>query len=167
MAGIDSPNTTPVPPSTTTLRVTFAYRDRDVRLVASRRVAMIAPPTVTPAPAQGQSGYWFELRGAAGELLFHRVLNAPIRVDVEVFSDDANQTMKRVPLSAPQGQFEVLVPDLPDATTFHFFGTPSGAVSESAPSRELFRADFDALRKLQADAPAPDPGTTSPGSDRK
>jgi len=165
MTGKDFPTAAAVPTAATTLRVTFAYRDRDVRLVASRRVAMIAPPPVTPAPAQGQSGYWFELRGAAGELVFHRVLNAPIRVDVEVFSDDAGQTMKRVPVPAPQGQFEVLVPDLPDARTFHFFGTPSGAASESAPSRELFHIDVDELRKPRGDAPTPDPGAR--GSDRK
>ena len=163
----DPPTTAPVPPPAATLRLTFAYRDRDVRLAASRRVAMIAPPSVTPAPAQGQSGYWCELRSAAGELLFHRAFSSPVRVDVEVFSDDGRQTMTRMPVAAPQGQFEVLVPDLPDAKTFLFFGTPSGSASESAPSRELFRADVSDLRKMHDAAPAPDSGTAPRGSDPK
>ena len=59
------------------------------------------------------------------------------------------------------------MPDLPAARTFVFFGTPAGAASEAAPSRELFRADVGELRKADGDAPAPDPGTAEPGSDRK
>lgn len=167
MTATDPPTTIPAPPPAATLRLTFAYRGRDVRLVASRRVAMIAPPSVAPAPAQGHSGYWCELRDAAGNLLFHRALSSPVRVDVEVFSDDGGPSMRRVPVPAPQGQFEVLVPDLPMARTFIFFGTPAGAASESAPSRELVRADVGDLRKAQGDAPAPDPGAAQPGSDRK
>ncbi len=167
MTANDSPTATPVPRPPDTLRLTFAYRDRDVRLLASRRVAMIAPPPVTPAPVRGQSGHWCELRSATGELLFHRGLSSVIRGDVEVFSDDVGQTMTRLPVPAPEGLFEVLVPDIADARTFLLFGTPSGATSESAPSRELFRAEMDNLRKPRGDAPAPGPGTTPGGSGRK
>ena len=160
------PTTAPALPPAATLRLTFAYRGREVRLVASRRVAMIAPPAVTPAPAPGQSGHWCELRGATGDLLFHRALSSPMPVDVEVFADDAAQSMRRVPVPAPQGQFEILVPDLPAARTFLFFGTPPGAASEAAPSDELFRADMDDLRKARGGATAPDPGATPRGSER-
>ena len=128
---------------------------------------MIAPPPVTPAPVQGQSGYWCELRDATGDLLFHRAFSSPVRTDVEVFADDAAQSMRRVPVPAPQGQFDVLVPDLPEARTFLLFGTPAGAATEAAPSRELFRADVDDLRKARGDTAAPDPGTTPPRSERK
>ena len=108
------PPPAPMPTPAATLRLTFAYRGRDIRLVASRRVAMIAPPGVTPVPARGQSGYWCELRAGTGDLLFHRVLSSPVRTDVEVFSDDARQSMTRLPVAAPEGQFDVLVPDLPE-----------------------------------------------------
>ena len=102
------------------------------------------------------------MRDAAGELLYHRALSNPIRADVEVFSDDPRQTMTRIPIAAPEGQFEVLVPDLPDAQTFLFFGTPDAA-PESAPSRELFRADVDELRKPRGGASTPDPGSAPRG----
>jgi hypothetical protein len=124
---------------------------------------MIAPPSVTAAPRSGQSGYWVELRDAAGDLLYHRALSNPIRADVEVYSDDPRQTLTRIPMAAPEGQFEVLLPDLPDAHTFLFFGTPDGA-SESAPSRELFRADVDELRKSRGGTSTPGPGSTPRGS---
>ena len=61
----------------------------------------------------------------------------------------------------------MLVPDLPDARTFLFFGTPAGAASESAPSRALFRADVNELRKPRDDAPAPAPGIAPRGGDRQ
>ena len=147
-------------PPAVTLRVTFAYRGRDIVLVASRRVAMIAPPSVTAAPMPGQSGYWVELRSAAGDLLYHRALSNPIRTDIEAFSDDPRQTLTRIPVAAPEGQFEVQVPDLPDAQTFLFFGTPDGAPSESAPSRELFRVDVDELRKPRVGTSTPGPAST-------
>lgn len=152
-------------PAAAALRVTFAYRDRDIRLVAGKRVAMIAPPPVTAPPTSGQSGYWIELRSAAGKLLYHRALSSPLRRDVEVFSDDARQSIARIPVSAHEGRFEVLVPDLPDARTCHFFGTPAGAASEAAASVELFRADVDELRKPRDDKPVPDAGNPPRGTD--
>jgi hypothetical protein len=164
MTSSGPPATTSTAPPGATLRVTFAYRGRDISLLASRRVAMIAPPPVTAAPLPGQSGYWFELRGAAGELLYHRALSNPICSDIEAFSDDSRQTMTRIPIAAPQGQFEVLVPDLPGAQTFLLFGTPDGAPAESAPSRELFRADVDELRKPRGGTSTPDPGSAPRGS---
>ncbi len=163
MTSSDPLATASTAPPGVTLRVTFAYRGRDISLLASRRVAMIAPRPVTAAPLPGQSGYWFELRGAAGELLYHRALSNPIRSDIEAFSDDSRQTMTRIPIAAPEGQFEVLVPDLPGAQTLLLFGTPEGALSESAPSRELFRADVDELRKPRGGTPTPDPGSTPRG----
>ncbi len=167
MPATDPPPAAPVPTPAATLRLTFAYRGRDLQLVATQRVAMIAPPSVTPAPAPGQSGYWFELRGATGDLLFHRALSSPVRVDVEVFADDAGQSMQRVPAAAPEGQFDVLVPDLPAARDFVLFGTPSGAASEAAPSREVFRAEVSALRKPRSAAPVPDTGPAPREGDRK
>jgi hypothetical protein len=137
------------PRSSQTLRLTFAYNGNEVRLLRSQRVAMIAPPSVTAPPEKGQSGYWFEVRGDKGVLLYHRVVHEPIRTDVEVFSDDPKQSITRVPKAKPQGQFTLLVPDLPEAHSFHFFGTPPGAKQRSAPARELVAHSFEELRRFR------------------
>lgn len=156
MADADRPEMTATRAPSYTLRVTFTYRGRLVRFAGSQRVAMTSPPSLTSTPEKEQSGYWFEARNADGALLFHRALHNPVRSDVEVHSKDTQHSMTRIPVSEPEGRFEVLVPDLPDARTFILHGTPVDALSPSAPSRELLRLDFDELRK---------PGTGKPGSE--
>ena len=140
-----------------TLRVTFVYRGHDITLAASRKVRMIAPPSVTPAPDRGQSGYWLEVRAADGSLLFHRPLHNPIRVDAEVFSDDARQSIARIPIAEPQGEFEALVPDLPGAEALVLYGPPADPRLQGMPAGELIRIGFDELRKLPPDGPAGTP----------
>jgi hypothetical protein len=130
-----------------TLRVTFAYRGDRIALAATRRVQMIAPPSVAPPPQTGQSGYWFEVRAADGSLLFHRGLHAPIRVDVEVFSDEGRQSIARVPVAEPRGEFEVLVPDLPGAQSFVLYGPPPKVEMQGAPAEPLVKLPFDELRR--------------------
>jgi hypothetical protein len=141
--------------SSHTLRLTFSYAGNDVRLIRSQRVAMITPPSVTPPPVPGQSGYWFEVRDAYSTLLYHRHLHAPIRTSVEVFSDGQKQPITRVDIAAPVGQFELLVPDLPAAHTFSFHASATGQLSEkivdqvgTAPHEPLLRFTFDKLRAL-------------------
>ena len=43
-----------------------------------------------------------------------------------------------------------LVPDLPDAHSFHLFGTPAGAKARFAPSHELIHHSFEDLRRSGA-----------------
>ena len=140
-------------PPAHTLRATFAYRGDRIALIGSRRVQMIAPPSVTPPPEKGQSGYWFEVRAADGSLLFHRGLHAPIRVDVEVFADDEKQSITRVPIAEPRGEFELLIPDLPGAQSFVLYGPPPKVEMQSAPAQPLVRLPFEELRR-----PPPDEG---------
>lgn len=130
-----------------TLRLTFAYDSTSIRLINSQRVEMIAPPAVTPPPQAGQAGYWVELRNAQGELLYHHPLSSPLQVDHEVFSNDPKQPLMRVPIPNPQGQFTVLVPDLPGTAAFILNGPPTGAASQFEPSKELLRLSLDQIRR--------------------
>ena len=152
-----------------TLRVTFAYRGDRIALAGSRRVQMIAPPSVTPPPENGQSGYWFEVRAADGSLLFHRGLHAPIRVDVEVFSDEGGRSITRIPIAEPdgqlQGEFEVLVPDLPGAQSFVLYGPPPKVEMQGAPAQPLVTLPFDELRRPSPDRP-PEPRDPRTGEGR-
>lgn len=137
----------PEPTSPYTLRVTFAYKGRLVRVAGSQRVAMTSPPSLSRPPEKEQSGYWFEARNADGALLFHRALHDPVRTDVEVHSNDGKREMTRIPIAEPEGRFEILVPDLPHARALILFGPPVGALAQDVPSRELLRIDFAELRK--------------------
>jgi hypothetical protein len=138
----------PTPPRA--LRVTIAWGNNELRLAGSERVAMIVPGAPTPPPREGQSGYWIEVRDAAGALVFHRPLHNPIRRDTEAYSPLDRQTITRVPLTDSQGEFEVLVPDAPAASALHLYGPPPGAASDGVPAREILRLPYELLRRAAA-----------------
>jgi hypothetical protein len=158
-ASAATPNNGPSP----ALRVTFAYRGHDIAVANTRAVRMIVPRPVSSPPEKGQSGYWVEVRAADGKLLFHCVLHNPVRVDVEVYSHDERQSITRVPVAEPRGEFEVLLPDLPEAQSLVLFGPPADARLQAAPARELVRVGFDELRKAPPNTPAPGRGAPSTG----
>jgi hypothetical protein len=109
-------------------------------LADSQRVQMIAPPSVTARPEQGtSSGFWFEVQDENGRVLFHRLLHDPLRMAVEVYYPDGK--IQRVTGPPTEGEFEVLVPDIPGAATIVLFGSvPSSlAQREVAPASELGR----------------------------
>ena len=146
------------PSPTHALRLTFGYRDADLRLTESRRVEMIAPAVVTPAPQQGQCGYWIQVTDASGRVVYHRPLHNPLAIDAEVHSPD--QSITRVPVARQEGSFTVLMPDLPEAATFALHG-PVDPKSPAEPARELLRLNVDAIRKLAAQPPV---GQSGPGA---
>jgi len=128
------------------LRLTFAYRDGQIRLLGSERIATIAPAPVTPPPDAGQTGYWFGVLDAAGRVLYHRPLHDPLRVDVEVFSPDPRASITRAPAPQAAIEFTLLVPDTADAQAFTLQGPADPARSDRA-ATELLRLDMDVLRK--------------------
>lgn len=135
-------------PPSYTLRLTFAYDPNGIKLIASQRVEMIAPPALAPRPQEGQAGYWVQAQDANGNLLYYRPLHDPVHADLEVFSDDPAQPITRVPNPVLSGEFTVLVPDLPDAQVFVLHGPPAGPRIRVAPSGELLRYSFDQLRRF-------------------
>jgi hypothetical protein len=120
---------------------------------------MIIPPALSAPPARGQTGYWVEVRAADGALLFHRALHSPVRVDAEVFTGGETPTITRVPIAEPHGEFEVLVPDLPEAQSLMLYGPAAEAQLQALPARELLRVGFDELRKLPPETREPGQGT--------
>ncbi|SRR6266508_866003 len=135
------------PDHTHSIRLTFAYSGNDVRLVRTERVAMITPGAATPPPAGDQTGYWVEVRDAEGNLLYHRPLHDPLRRGVEVFGDEPGEAIYRVDNPDREGEFDVLVPDLPTAAEFTLHGTPPTARKPYAKSEELLKHGFDELRR--------------------
>ena len=66
------------------LRLTFAYSDDSIRLVASRALAMRVPSDPVDGH-QGQAGYWAELRGFTGTTIYRRIIHDLILSYREVY----------------------------------------------------------------------------------
>lgn len=144
----DNPPSSQSPPATHALRLTFAYRGNEIRLIDSLRIETITPPVVTPPPREGQSGYWFQVTDPSGTVVYHRPLHDPIVTHVEVFSREGQQTITRIPVARPEGRFSVLIPDLPEAADFSLLGPPNSLRPEE-PARELVHLPVDELRKFR------------------
>lgn len=115
-------------------------------------------PAHALAPSAGErAGYWVEVRDATGELIYYCPLHDPIRADVEVFGDEPGAPIYRVPNDTREGEFDVLVPDLPHASHLALNGPPSAAEAGYVAARELVRHDFSQLRRLDVN-PAPEEG---------
>lgn len=129
------------------LRITLGYDETALRLLRSQRIEKVAQPPFTPVPQEGDSGYWFEVRDANNKYLYHRVLNDPFEITVEVFSNDPTPSIQRVPNQNRSGELMLLVPDIPQAATFILYGPPLDTRTGLEPARELVRYSFDQLRR--------------------
>lgn len=145
------------------LRLTFAWRGSQISLVGSERVEMIVPASMPEPQEAVTTGYSFALLDANGRVIYRRPLHSPIRIDTEAFSPGRGRAIERVPLQATEGQFTVLVPDLPDARAFRLSG-PADPARAQDPATELLRLDVDALRKSSGSR---GPGGTPPRQGRK
>ena len=97
------------------LRVTFGYQGSQVRVLGSERVAMLVPAPAGGPPAAGQTGYWLEMRDAAGRVIYHQPLQDPLQTSVEVFAPEQHLPITRMPNPVRQGSFTAVVPDAADA----------------------------------------------------
>jgi hypothetical protein len=96
------------------VRLTFRYEGDEVRLISSRRIDKVLPPE-DETVAEERPGLFVEVRGADDRVLRRRPLRDPVRRDAEVFSDDPDRPLRRVPLERPAGVFSLVVPDLEEA----------------------------------------------------
>jgi hypothetical protein len=129
-----------------TLRLTFTYDQSDVHLEDSRRVEMIAPLGEPELIQQGRAGFWVELRDADEHILYQQALAGhPMRRELEVFDDPETGSIRRQRIDDPQGTFELLVPDIPEAQALVLFSSPPEAMYKSA--AELTRFSLDVARQ--------------------
>ncbi|WP_309060085.1 hypothetical protein [Streptomyces sp.] len=132
------------------VRLIFEYEGTDIRLVSRQRVEMIPPPSDRLADQRSAQGIWAEVRDAGHNALYRCVLHDPVRHDVEVFSEDSDRSIARVPVETPRGTFAILVPDIEAADHVALVGSPIGRTPGLAPPAELARFD---LRPGPDDAP--------------
>ncbi len=103
-------------------RVTFEYQGDQVRKVGQQRIAMTAPPSHELAPSPNSTGFWYELRDDKNNTVYRRVMQNPIQTTVEVFSPTG--TITRRPVQNPSGTFQVVVPEVQQATNLVLVATP-------------------------------------------
>ena len=118
----------PAPPRA--VRLTFTYEGDEVRLVSRQPVEMITPPSDMLSGYEDEQGFWIEVRNDQEETLHRRVMQDPLRRDVEVFLPDPEQSVVRAPVENPMGSFSVVIPDLEEAD--HVALLSSGAPSAAA-----------------------------------
>jgi hypothetical protein len=127
------------PVSRTSWRLTFRWDGAQIELVNRRQVQMIAPATTGEQPIAGQhAGTWLELRDAADKTLYHRSITRLMGAKAEVFHPDGAMTHH---LGEPGiGQFEIVVPDLPQATLVCIISSPfEPKALLHEPAREIAR----------------------------
>ena len=144
----------PTPPRA--VRLTFTYEGEEVSLASRQPVEMIAPPTDQLSGYEGEQGFWIEVRTDQEQTLHRRVMQNPLRQDVEVFSPDPEQpSVSRVPLleEKPSGSFVVVVPELDEADHLTLMSSTGAPSSSAAAAREVVSSEEPASR-AQGGGPA-------------
>jgi hypothetical protein len=83
----------------------------------------------------GVTGFWYELLDANGAVLFRRITSNPMSAHAEVPSPVGDFTRGQRDLVA--GEFELVTPALPDATTLVIVGTDPFDEGQGAPAVAL------------------------------
>ena len=122
-------------------RLTFRYDEHGtVELADREEVAMVAPGSPGPIRTDGEdySGSWVELQDQQGRVLFDFVLHDPFRrlLAVHYPPGPANQV---VPGPPRRGEFTVVVPVMPEATTVVVWSSPLEVERRGEAAREVGR----------------------------
>jgi len=126
------------------LRAFFEYDGRDVKLVSVQSLEMLAPPPQAIFPRPNEQGSWFELRDGEGRTLYRRVIENPIRQDIEVITDDPEHSLSRVAVETPHGLFFLIAPDIPQAREIVLVADrrPEGSGLEAITEPVTYRFDL-------------------------
>jgi hypothetical protein len=124
-------------------RLTFRYDEGGVIELADRKdLPMIAPGSPGPtASGEEYSGTWVQLQDQQGRVLFERVLHDPFRTMLEVHYPPGRQS-KVVPGPRQPGEFEVLVPAMPNAATVVVWSSELDPERRNEAAQEVGRFDL-------------------------
>lgn len=119
------------------VRLIFEYEGTNIHLVARQQVETIPPPSERLEDQQGAVGFWVEVRDVEQNALYRRILHDPVRHDAEVFSENPERSIARIPVKIPRGAFAVLVPDIEAADHVTLMSSPLGRGPSLAPASEV------------------------------
>jgi len=83
-------------------------------LVSRQRVEMTLTSSYPITQEASPPEFVAELRDAAGQVLHRAQMPNPLAPHREVFSEDPDRSIQRVPVEQPRGAFTVVVPDHPE-----------------------------------------------------
>ena len=95
-------------------RLTFVMRNKEIELLSEQEVEM-QPLSRQAATAGARHAFWYELRDARNKTLMSHPAPDPLTNDMEVFSNDPGQTMRRAPDPRSEHAFSVVLPTLEGA----------------------------------------------------
>ncbi|MFE2581529.1 peptidoglycan-binding protein [Streptomyces sp. NPDC059378] len=148
------PPPTPTPsglPGSRSMRLTFSYDSADwaqggpvVRFVSREDLEMTAPLAADPDDSpHGRAGFWYELRDAAGRVLYRRGRHQPIAVLREVPGPEDDGGLVALPVDAPRGTFELIAPLLSEGASVVLFSSPPDPDRLDEPASEIFSLPLD------------------------
>jgi len=109
---------------TKAVRLVFSFDGDHLHLVSQQSVEMTLPPSDPIEGAEDYTGFWCEIRDVQDRPVFRRVMQNPIRQDVEVFSDDPKRSVARQATPGRKGVFMILVPDAEEGHAVALFSSP-------------------------------------------
>lgn len=131
------------------VRLMFEYKGAEIKLISQDRVSMVPPPPHPLMPRQGERGFWLEVSDGEGRPLYRRVIDNPLRQDLEVITDDPDQPLARIKVPTRSGRFFVVVPYIQAARNIALFGESDESDAKATPARELRRFDLHTQPKKE------------------
>lgn len=127
------------------IRLIFAHSDGEVVLLSRQRVDMTLPASPPIHEESAHPEFLAEVRDSDGRALHRTAMPNPLETHREVFSDDPERSIHRVPVEQPQGAFTVVVPDHPDGDHVALLAAHPTAAEQgllSAGPREVARVSL-------------------------
>jgi hypothetical protein len=128
------------------IRLTFSYEGNKIRLISKQKIQKRLPGRISPDIQKGQTpGFWLELSDDNWRLLYRQIIDNPIRIDTEVFSENPNESITRHELADIKGNFSLVIPDILDARNLDLFGSPvlsEGTRGLQKPAAKIFHLDL-------------------------
>jgi hypothetical protein len=120
------------------IRLTFSYEGGRIELKSRKALITRTPPSASFTVHERESGFWFQVQDANGNLIYRKVMDDPIKFDIETISDqDPERPFTRIPVSKPQGIFFILVPLFHEAQTIHIFSSPFEPERRNEPAKKI------------------------------
>jgi peptidoglycan hydrolase-like protein with peptidoglycan-binding domain len=108
-----------------------------IRLANVEYLEQPAPPSDTLERLEPMSGAWTEVWDEHQRPIFRRFMHRPIRLTRELFPNEASDQFEQIPISAPRGEFEVVVPLTRRAATIVIWSSPLDLALEDQPAQPL------------------------------